>query len=60
MQPSFSYVRQSAFEMGQIATQMLIQLIESKNPVTEFEKRVLDTETFLNESNVMHEPQIIF
>ncbi|MES2874350.1 MAG: LacI family DNA-binding transcriptional regulator [Bacteroidota bacterium] len=59
MQPSFSYVRQSAFEMGQVATRMLIQLIESKHPVTEFEKRVLDTETFLNNPTVIHEPQII-
>ncbi len=59
MQPSFSYVRQSAFEMGQVATQMLIQLIESKHPVTEFEKRVFDTEIFLNRANVLNGPQII-
>ncbi len=48
MQPSFSSIRQPAFEMGQVAIQMLIQLIESKYPVTEFEKRVLDIELFLN------------
>ena len=48
MQPSFSYVRQPAFEMGQIAIEMLIQLIESKNLAIEFETRVLDTEIFIN------------
>lgn len=40
-------VRQPAFEMGQIATTMLLQLIESKRPVTEFENKVLDTKLFL-------------
>jgi len=49
MQPSFAHVRQPAFEMGQVAIEMLIQLIESKFPVTEFEKRVLNTEFFLAE-----------
>jgi LacI family transcriptional regulator len=42
--PSITSVRQPAFEMGQVATQMLIKLIESKYPVEEFETRVLDTE----------------
>lgn len=46
IQPSLSYVRQPAFEMGQIATELLIQLIESKQPVKHFETRVLDTELF--------------
>lgn len=59
MQPSFSYVRQPAFEMGQVATEMLLQLIESKYPVTEFEKRVLNTEIFLNKPHVIDEPRII-
>lgn len=44
LQPSFSYVQQPAFEMGREATELLIQLIESKKPVTQFETRVLDTE----------------
>lgn len=39
-------VRQPAFEMGQIATSMLLQLIESKRPVSEFENKVIDTELF--------------
>ena len=59
MQPSFTYVRQSAFEMGQIATEMLIQLIESKYPVTEFEKKVLETEIFFNKPDSMNKSRII-
>lgn len=56
MQPAFSYVRQPAFEMGQIAIEMLIQLIESKHPVTEFETRVLDTEIFKNKYHEFTQP----
>lgn len=48
LHPSLSYVRQPAFEMGRIATEMLINLIEAKYPVTEFETRVLDTKLFVN------------
>jgi len=44
LQPSLSYVKQKSFEMGQIAVEMLLKLIESKYPITEFETRVLDTE----------------
>ncbi|SMD08802.1 LacI family DNA-binding transcriptional regulator [Pedobacter africanus] len=42
-----SSVRQPAFEMGEKATEMLLQLIESKYPVTDFEHRVIDTELFI-------------
>ncbi len=41
--PSLSCVRQPAFEMGQIATEMLISIIESKYPITEFETKILNT-----------------
>lgn len=44
---SLSSVRQPAYEMGRMATEMLIKLIESKYPVTEFENRVLDTELLI-------------
>lgn len=47
LQPSLSYVRQKAFEMGQIAVEMLLKLIESKYPITEFETKVLNTELYL-------------
>ncbi|WP_256010825.1 LacI family DNA-binding transcriptional regulator [Desertivirga xinjiangensis] len=45
--PPITAVRQPAFEMGQVATQLLIKLIESKYPVTEFETRMLDTELII-------------
>lgn len=41
--PSLSCVRQPAFEMGRIATEMLIDLIESKYPVENFETKILNT-----------------
>jgi LacI family transcriptional regulator len=44
LQTDFLCIRQPAFEMGKVATNMLIQLIESKDKVTEFESIVLDTE----------------
>ncbi|MBK0383103.1 LacI family DNA-binding transcriptional regulator [Pedobacter sp. SD-b] len=49
LKPSLSYVRQPAFEMGRIATEMLINLIESKYPVEEFETKILDTTFHINE-----------
>lgn len=42
--PSLTSVRQPAFEIGQQATQMLLQLIEAKYPIEEFERRVLETD----------------
>ena len=42
--PTLTTVRLPAFEMGQVAIELLIQLIESKRPVTEFETKVLQTE----------------
>lgn len=47
--PQISYVRQKAFEMGAVATQMLLRLIESKYPVYEFETKRLDAEIYWNE-----------
>jgi len=44
-----SSVRQPAFEMGKTATEMLLQLIESKYPVTEFEDKVIDTSLFIRD-----------
>ncbi|RZK58032.1 MAG: LacI family transcriptional regulator [Pedobacter sp.] len=45
--PSITSVRQPAFEIGQLATQMLLQLIEAKYPVVDFEKKVLETDLFI-------------
>lgn len=49
--PGLTTVRQPAFEMGKCATEMLLQLIESKRPVTTFETRVLETELIIRESS---------
>ncbi|GAA4330222.1 LacI family DNA-binding transcriptional regulator [Mucilaginibacter gynuensis] len=46
LSPRISYIRQRAFEMGQIAIEMLIKLIESKYPVYEFETKLLEAEVY--------------
>ncbi len=51
LNPPLSAVRQPAFEMGQVATEMLISIIESKRPVSDFETRVLETELFVRDSS---------
>lgn len=48
--PPLTLVRQPAFEMGQAATELLLQLIESKRPVTEFQTKVLEPELFIRDS----------
>jgi LacI family transcriptional regulator len=50
--PAWTVVRQPAFEMGQTATELLIEMIESKRPVTEFETRILETELIIRESSL--------
>jgi LacI family transcriptional regulator len=51
LNPGLTAVKQPAFEMGQVATELLIKLIESKRPVTEFEKVVLQTEIVIRDSS---------
>ncbi|HEY1217217.1 MAG TPA: LacI family DNA-binding transcriptional regulator [Bryobacteraceae bacterium] len=50
--PALSSVRQPAFEMGQVAMEMLIDIIESKHPITQFETKVLNTELTVRSSSV--------
>lgn len=50
LSPSLSVVRQPAYEMGQLCTELLIQQIESKRPVKDFERRVLPPQLFIRES----------
>jgi LacI family transcriptional regulator len=50
--PSLTAVVQPSLEMGKLATEMLIQIIESKRPVTRFEKIVLDTELQIRDSSI--------
>lgn len=49
--PSLTTIRQPASEIGQSAIEMLIQIIESKRPVTDFQHKVLETELFVRESS---------
>jgi LacI family transcriptional regulator len=49
--PALTAVVQPALEMGKLATDMLIQLIESKRPVTQFENIVLETELKIRDSS---------
>jgi LacI family transcriptional regulator len=39
--PSITFIRQPAYEMGRAAAELLLQLINSKKPTRVFEKRVL-------------------
>lgn len=48
--PPLTVVRQPAFQIGQMATEMLINLIESKRPVTEFVTEILETELIVRAS----------
>jgi LacI family transcriptional regulator len=50
--PSLTAVRQPAFEIGQVAIEHLIQIIESKRPITKFETRMLDTALIVKESSI--------
>jgi LacI family transcriptional regulator len=45
-------IKQPAFEIGQTATELLVQMIESKRPITEFETKVLDTEMIIRDSSI--------
>ena len=49
--PSLTAVVQPALEMGQLATDLLIQLIESKRPVVDFRKTVLETQLQIRDSS---------
>lgn len=51
LDPPLSVIRQPAFEMGEIATSLLLNLIESKRPVTDFETRILQTELLIRGSS---------
>ncbi len=53
--PPMTVVQQPAFQIGQTAIEMLIQMIESKRPVTEFETKILDTKLIIRESSMKKE-----
>jgi len=47
-----SVVRQPAAEMGRAAVELLLQIVESKRPIRDFEKRVLSPELIIRESSL--------
>jgi LacI family transcriptional regulator len=49
--PPLSIIKQPAIEMGEMATTLLLQLIESKRPVTDFETRVLAPQLLIRTSS---------
>ncbi len=51
LSPPLSIVKQPAFQMGEAATNFLLQLIESKRPVTDFETKVMETELIIRQSS---------
>ena len=42
----------TAFEIGQTAIELLVQMIESKRPVTDFQTKVLETNLIIRESSI--------
>ncbi len=50
LNPPLSQVFQPGFEMGKKATEMLIQLIEARRPVEEFETVVMPAQIFMRDS----------
>lgn len=50
--PPLTVIRQPAFEIGQTATELLIRIIESKRPVTDFETKVFETSLIIRESSL--------
>lgn len=52
LNPALSSVYQPAFDIGKRATEMLLSLIRSKYPVTEFEEIVLPTQLHIRKSSI--------
>ena len=52
LSPPLTVVRQPASDMGRAATELLLQLVESKRPVKDFEKRVLSPELIIRSSSL--------
>ncbi len=50
--PPMTVVKQPAFEIGKMATQLLIEMIESKRPIVDFQTKILDTELIIRESSL--------
>ncbi|MEN9684738.1 MAG: hypothetical protein RLZZ28_524 [Bacteroidota bacterium] len=53
LSPSLSVVRQPAFEIGELSTELLINQIESKRPIEAFERKILPSQLIIRESTDM-------
>lgn len=51
-QPELTTINQPAYEMGKVAAEQLIKLIEAKRPPVRFEKKILPTELQIRDSSV--------
>ena len=51
LNPSLTVVRQPAFEMGKAATDLLLSQVESKRPVSTFERVILEPELLIRDSS---------
>lgn len=51
LNPTLSTIYQPGFEIGKKAVEMLISIIESRRPVTEFETTVMPTQLFVRDSS---------
>lgn len=54
--PPLTVIRQPAFQMGQMATEMLINTIESKRPIYEYVTQQVETELIPRESSLKINP----
>lgn len=50
--PPITLVQQPAFQIGQTATELLVQMIESKRPVVDFQTKVLDSGLIIRASSM--------
>lgn len=55
LDPSLSVIRQPAFDMGKAATELLLEVIESKRPTKEFTRRILEPQLIVRNSTVRKE-----
>lgn len=50
--PPLTVIRQPAFQMGQMATELLIKTIEAKHPIEAYATKVLETELICRDSSI--------
>ena len=58
LDPPLTVIKQPAFEMGELATTLLLDLIESKRPVTEFETKKLAAELIVRGSSTIKKAKV--